>query len=312
MPNRRDLLGRLGFEMLKNEDKPSWRALGKAWPHHETSRFVHAGGMDWHVQTMGDKALPTALLVHGSGASTHSWRDVMPRLARRFHVIAMDLPGHAFSETPAVYRPTLPRVSQLLAELVGVLEVKVELAVGHSAGAAILAKTMLDRRLAPAGFVSINGAFKPFPGAAGHVFPAIAKLLFVNPLTPRVFAFSGRERSRVARLIDGTGSKLNEEGLDYYHTLMMSPGHISGVLGMMANWDLVPLVARLDQLDVPTLLMTSSKDTTIQPSVSKDLVDVLPNARYLEIADYGHLVHEEDPECVTDHVMAFADQVGLP
>lgn len=297
--------------MLMSADKPSWRALGQAWPHHENSRFVEAGGMSWHVQTMGDRAQPTVFLVHGSGASTHSWRDVMPLLADRFHVVAADLPGHAFSETPAVYRPTLPRVSQLVSDLVDVLELDVAFAIGHSAGSAILARMILDGRIQPRGFVSINGAFKPFPGAAGHIFPAIAKALFLNPLTPRLFAFSGREKSRVERLLDGTGSKLSEEGLDYYHTLMMSPGHISGVLGMMANWDLNPLVARIRSLDTPTLLLTSSKDTTIPPSVSKDLAGLMPNARYLDIPDFGHLVHEEEPKMVTGHLFEFADEVGL-
>ena len=36
------------------------------------SRFVEAAGLRWHVQILGNG--PTLLLVHGTGASTHSWR----------------------------------------------------------------------------------------------------------------------------------------------------------------------------------------------------------------------------------------------
>ncbi|HRD99357.1 MAG TPA: alpha/beta fold hydrolase, partial [Rubrivivax sp.] len=38
------------------------------------------------------------LLLHGTGASTHSWRRLVPLLARRAGVLAVDLPGHGFSE----------------------------------------------------------------------------------------------------------------------------------------------------------------------------------------------------------------------
>jgi magnesium chelatase accessory protein len=44
---------------------------------------------------------PTVLLLHGTGASTHSWRALAPLLARRCTVVALDLPGHGFTGTPA-------------------------------------------------------------------------------------------------------------------------------------------------------------------------------------------------------------------
>ena len=55
-------------------------------------------GLRWHVQMMGTG--PQVLLLHGAGAATHSWRDVAPLLARDFTVIAPDLPGHGFTDTP--------------------------------------------------------------------------------------------------------------------------------------------------------------------------------------------------------------------
>ncbi|MBL6430924.1 MAG: alpha/beta fold hydrolase [Alphaproteobacteria bacterium] len=69
---------------------------------------------------MGDARAPALLLVHGTAASTHSFRDLMPRLSARFRVIAIDLPGHGFTDardtqslTPtgmamAVLRPAAP------------------------------------------------------------------------------------------------------------------------------------------------------------------------------------------------------------
>ena len=63
----------------------AWQREGLDWPHRETSRFVEAGGLRWHVQQMGRG--PVALLIHGTGASTHSWRGLLPLLARRCRVV---------------------------------------------------------------------------------------------------------------------------------------------------------------------------------------------------------------------------------
>ncbi|MBV6658675.1 MAG: alpha/beta fold hydrolase [Devosiaceae bacterium] len=291
--------------MLAQPDPPSWRALKRVWPHAETSRFVEADGLRWHVQMMGSG--PALLLLHGAGASTHSWRDVMPLLAERYTVVAADLPGHGFTETPPVYRPTLPRVARLVAGLMRALDMQVDVAVGHSAGAAIIGQMLLERVIEPRAFVSINGAFNPFEGVAGQLFPAIAKLLFVNPFMPRLFAMQGRDQRRVQRLIEGTGSSLDARGLDIYHALMMSPGHISGVLAMMANWDLEGFEQRLGDVETPTLLLAADGDLAVPPQVSQRVAAHMPHATFERLTGLGHLAHEEAPDLIAERIIAFAE-----
>ena len=80
------------------------RAGFRDWPNQASSRFVRAGGFGWHVQVMGPADGPVLLMLHGTAAATHSWRDLAPLLARRFTVVAPDLPGHGFTETPAARR----------------------------------------------------------------------------------------------------------------------------------------------------------------------------------------------------------------
>ena len=76
---------------------PRWAIEGRNWPHRGHSRFVLAGRLRWHVQTFGPDTAPIMLLLHGTGAATHSWRDLAPLLAMRFRVIVPDLPGHGFT-----------------------------------------------------------------------------------------------------------------------------------------------------------------------------------------------------------------------
>ncbi|MEM9056679.1 MAG: alpha/beta fold hydrolase, partial [Pseudomonadota bacterium] len=52
--------------------------------------------VNWNVVRLGRG--PELLLLHGTGAAVHSWRDLAPRLAKQFTVIAPDLPGHGGSE----------------------------------------------------------------------------------------------------------------------------------------------------------------------------------------------------------------------
>lgn len=290
-------------------DRPSWRVLGKRWPNNEKSRFVEAGGMRWHVQEMGRG--PTLLLLHGTGAATHSWRDLMPCLAEQFHVIAPDLPAHGFTDAPPFLRLSLPRVARVTAALVEELGVEPALVVGHSAGAATLMRMMLDKAIRPSGLVSLNGAFLPFEGLAGHIFPPLAKLLFINPFAPRLFAMGGYDRTRVQRLIRSTGSTLDEEGLRLYQLLLTTPGHVSGTLAMMANWDLEPLNRDMHKLAHPVLLVAAAMDRAVPPRVAHQVSQHVKAAEVMDLPGLGHLAHEEDPKRVTGIISDFADRIGV-
>ena len=76
---------------MLDHDRPNWSVEGRDWPNRAHSRFVAAGGLSWHVQRMG--AGPKLLMLHGTGASTHSFRDLAPLLAEEFDVAAPELPG---------------------------------------------------------------------------------------------------------------------------------------------------------------------------------------------------------------------------
>ena len=68
------------------------------WLNVAICAAVARGPIRWHVQRMG--AGPALLLLHGTGAATHSWRALAPLLAEHFTVVAPDLPGHGFTGPP--------------------------------------------------------------------------------------------------------------------------------------------------------------------------------------------------------------------
>lgn len=287
---------------LFEDDRPDWERDGRDWPHRATSRFVEAAGLRWHIQEFGDAAAPGLLLLHGTGAATHSWRGLAPLLAERYRVVAPDLPGHGFTDPLPPRRLSLPGMAEAVAGLMEALGLSPALAVGHSAGAAVLARMCLDRRITPDLLVALNGALTPFPGVANVLFPSMARLLFVNPVTPKIFAWSA-DTAAVRRLIDGTGSRLDQPGLDLYRRLFTRAGHVSGALGMMANWDLAALDRDLPKLTTRTLLVVGSEDKAIRPDTAFGLRDRLPAARLELVRGLGHLAHEEAPGRVAEIVL---------
>jgi magnesium chelatase accessory protein len=284
--------------------KPNWDREGRDWPNRAASRFVEASGLRWHVQILGEG--PTVLLLHGSGAATHSWRDLAPLLARDFRVIALDLPGHGFTDTPGGDGLSLPGMAKALGGLLAVLEARPALVVGHSAGAAIALRMSLEGLIGDSAIVSINGALKPFPGSAGQIYPAMAKLLFLNPLAIQTFAWRAGRPGTVSRLIEGTGSTIDVSGLDYYARLFRTTGHVAGALGMMANWNLQPLVDRLPRYAGSLTLLGAERDRAVPPSVAEGVKAVVPQADLIRLPGLGHLAHEEAPRQVAEIVRSRA------
>jgi magnesium chelatase accessory protein len=265
---------------------PEWATDGKEWPNREASSFVRAGGYEWHVQMVGSG--PVCLLIHGTGAATHSWRDVMPLLAKHYTVVAMDLPGHGFTKGSG-QRPTLEGMATSVAALLGELKLTPDLMVGHSAGVAIAAQLLLDKQW-PVPLVGFTPALMPFPGLAAKIFPSLAKMLFTNPFVAIIF-------SRMAGakfLARATGSKIDPAGAKYYTRLFSKSGHCDGAIRMMANWQLEGLGARLGHLTSPVLLVSAANDAAIPKAAVTQAVALIPGCETLEMAALGHLAHEED------------------
>jgi pimeloyl-ACP methyl ester carboxylesterase len=74
----------------------------------------------------GDAASPTIVLLHGYPTSSHMFRNLIPILAREFHVIAPDLPGFGFSDTPNPdsYTYTFENVAKTMGDFLDLLGLK--------------------------------------------------------------------------------------------------------------------------------------------------------------------------------------------
>lgn len=277
-----------------------WERDLKSWSLPELSTRIINGPHRWHVQIAGSG--PDLLLLPGAGASTHTWRLLIPDLAKNYRVLAVDLPGQGFTQSPSAQRSGLDEMTADLTELVKSQNWDPVAIMGHSAGAAIALR--LSQTLGVPKIIGINPALDNFEGVAGWLFPFLAKMLAANPFTANVFAF-GATQSRARRLITGTGSQIDDEGVAFYSRLTADRAHVNGALQMMARWSLDDLVADLPDIDAEVLFLTGEADTAVAPEVAKRAAARLPNAKVKSLVGVGHLAHEEDPRLILDELTSF-------
>lgn len=279
------------------------------WPASEYSRFVDAAGLRWHVQLRGSG--PDIVLLHGTGASSHSWAPLAPLLEQRFRLLSIDLPGQGFSALAPPAQCSLPGMSRAVAGLLDVLDVDPQLLVGHSAGAAIAASLCLRGSCNPAAIVSVNGALLPFGRAAAPIFSQAARLLASMPVFPQLVALHAVPRKPVERMLRQTGSTIPPDMVRCYRELLGNPRHIAGTLRMMANWDLPQLERNLDRLNPALELLVGDRDPVLPPAQAEELAGRLPNATLRHFRGLGHLAHEEAPEKFAEAIHGIADHFTL-
>ncbi|MEM7667505.1 MAG: alpha/beta fold hydrolase BchO [Paracoccaceae bacterium] len=273
---------------------PEWERLGQDWPNRQASHFVEAGRIRWHYQRMGSG--PVLLLLHGAGAATHSWRDLMPKLSQWFDVIAPDLPGHGFTRIQSRKQCSLPEMADGVHALLGALQASPALLVGHSAGAAIALQMALNGQAHPRLIIGLNPALAPFRGMAGAVFPRLARALALNPFVPWMFSSFASAAGQVPRLIETTGSDIDQRGLEFYTRMITRSEHVDGALSMMALWNLDPLLDALPSIDLPVHLIVGQGDRTVPTDEAPAIARTARQINVREVAALGHLMHEEDPE----------------
>ena len=297
----------------------SWDRDGADWPLREHSRFVSQGHLRWHVQRLlpppsaAAASRPQRLwLLHGTGASTHTWRDAAPILAQHHEVISVDLPGHAFTRGAVDEDLTLPGMARELIALQAALSgedqpgpaspypaggapARADIWIGHSAGAAVALQVMLLQPSVVREVISLNGALLPWGGRAASLFMPVARALATNPWTTRFFVWNARRPGTVDLLLRDTGSVIDERGHRLYERLAHNEVHLRAVLRMMAQWELEPFARELPRLQGRVTLISSAQDGTVPPSISARAAALIPGSKLIALPRWGHLGHEEAP-----------------
>lgn len=243
------------------------------------------------------------LLLHGFGASTRSWSQVLPWLSEGGLAVAYDRPAFGLTERPLGpfaegANPYAPAAQ--VATAIGVLdELGIERAVlfGHSAGGTIALQSALQHPERVTALVLVAPAVFAGGGSPSAIRPLLGtpQLERLGPLIARQFGGEQGEAFLASSFFDE--GKLSEEILAAYrHPLQVENWD-------RALWELVKssreseLAPFLAALRMPVLVITGAEDVIVPAEQSRRLVAALTGvpggAQYVEIGQCGHLPHEE-------------------
>ncbi|GAA1736715.1 alpha/beta fold hydrolase [Microcella frigidaquae] len=268
------------------------------------AEFVEVGGLSVHVETAtysGESADPPVIvLLHGFGASTFSWREVLQPLAVLGDVVAYDRPAFGFTERPTGWQGENPYgVPGNLALLDAVIDrfadARDVILVGHSAGGLVAgeyARLHPDRvdRLVLVAPAVLGGGGPPAWLTPVLGLPQIDRL---GPLLVQGIASSG---DQILEQSFADPAALTDAVRAGYRAPLTVIGWEAALWRFTTSPRDNALATNLDALSVPTLLITGSTDTIVATADTERLATLLPDVELVVIPNAGHLPHEERPE----------------
>jgi pimeloyl-ACP methyl ester carboxylesterase len=255
---------------------------------------------------------PVVGLIHGITESAAVWRDVMPRLARHYTVIAGDLLGHGRSAKPRGDY-SLGAYASGMRDLMGALGFERGTVVGRSLGGGIAMQFAYQypeytERMVLVSSGGLGREVHPLLRAATLPGSELVLPLIAPTWAVRAGEAAGRAlgriglhvRSDVAEMARGYASLNDGDARDAFrHTLraVVDPGG--------------QRVSALDRLylaeDMPVLLVWGAGDPIIPAAHGRAAHELIPDSRYVEFEDSGHWPQLDDPERFADVLIDFIE-----
>lgn len=262
--------------------------------------LIDVAGVRLHVRDSGPKDAPAVILLHGFGASLHTWEPWAQDLSRDLRVVRIDLPGSALSAPDPTGDYTDARSITVLLALLDRLGITSASLAGNSIGGRIAwtfaatqpARTNKLVLVAPDGYASPGFEY----GKAPHVGVAVKAMRFTLPKWLLTMSLAPAY---------GDKSVMTDALATRYHDLMLGPGTRDAMIARMQQTVLVDPVPLLQRITAPTLLVWGEQDGAIPFSNAADYMKALPQAKLVSFPGVGHLPHEEAPAKTVAPVRAF-------
>lgn len=276
------------------------------------SRFSTINGLQVHYKIAG-QGEPLILLLHGFSANTYSWRKIMEPLASQGTVVAFDRPASGLTQRPLgeelrtwpgdnPYGPDAQ--AELVAGLIQALGFQQAILVGNSAGGAIAMHTYLSHPERVEAIVFVDAAIYTGGGAPDWIKPLLRtpQMNRLGPLVSRNLAAQG---DRLIRLAWHDPSKIRPEDIAGYRRSTLVEGWDRALWEFtLASRDL-KLGERVNDVKVPTLVITGDDDRIVPTEESLRLARELPQAELVVIPACGHVPQEECPEAFVAAMQGF-------
>ena len=254
---------------------------------------------------------PVLLFVHGVAGSSGTWQPVLPALARRFTVIAPDLPGHGESDKPRVDY-SLGAHANVLRDLMIALGIDRATIVGQSLGGGIAMQLAYQHPQRCERLVLV---------ASGGLGPEVSWMLRaltlpgVEYLMPVIFpALVGKAGTAVGRRLARLGVRMPHLEQEWHsYVSLTEPGNRHSFIRTLravvdpkgqsvSAHDRLYLASRL-----PTLIVWGRRDRIIPVDHASAALEAIPGSRLVIFEESGHFPHTEEPEHFVEVLEEFID-----
>lgn len=276
----------------------------------QDSQFVEINDINVHYKQMGTGE-PVFILLHGFGANTFSWREVMVPFSEYGTVIAYDRPAFGLTERPLEWEDVNPYTQEsniaLLLGLMDAKQINEAILVGNSAGGTLATAFALEHPERVAALVEVDAAiYQTSPDSKLFQW-------FIN--TPQMDRIGPL---LVRTLFENRGENFLETAWHNPEILAENPEIEAGYRAayQSENWDRAlweftqasepaNLDERLAQIQVPTLVISGDDDRIVPLENSIRLAEDIPGSELVVIENCGHLPQEECPKAFMDAIDDF-------
>ena len=247
---------------------------------------------------------PVVVLLHGFPLDRTMWASQASYLGSMYRVITPDLRGHGQTPAPEGIYPIEDMANDVV-ELLDALKITEPVVMGGLSMGGYIALALAvkhPKRLRALMLMDTRAEADSAEAAAGR--EALARQVeaagnpeaAVTAMMPKLFGQKTRERRAdlVARVSD--------------RMRLTSPMGIAGALrGMASRPD---RTADLGRITLPTLVLAGAEDVLTPPDGMRRLAGAMPNARFVEIPDAGHLAPLENPAAANEAMLQFLQSLA--
>ncbi len=252
---------------------------------------------------------PTLVLLHGLGASTFTWRHVLPALARDHRVIAVDLKGFGRSDKPLDQRYSAEDQAALVAAFIRKRALFDITLIGHSFGGTVALLTALKLDHGPGRIDRLVVIDAP---ALKQDFPGVAKLIRTPGLPYAVMSTATPEL--IARLLLGyvraPGPDASQADIQGYAKPFYDVGSRHAFVATaqaILDANKSRMGAHYRTIQQPTLLVWCRSDRIVPLATGRRLKRLLPNAELAVLNRCNHLPQDEVPKALLAKLQSFLE-----
>jgi pimeloyl-ACP methyl ester carboxylesterase len=241
---------------------------------------------------------PAILFVHGLGASWQSWLENMPEFAKDHRVVAMDLPGFGYSETPGE-DISIEYYARWTAKFMDILGIESAAVVGNSMGGFVSAELAIKFPERVQRLVFVSAAIFWQNRRRAQPLVQLAKLsdaVVARALVRATDDIATRRRLRYAALASAGFRYPQYVSDELAHEMVRSARRTDGFLPALEALAGYDLEEELPKISCPTLIVWGANDQLVSVKDAERLEDLIPDSRREVFERTGHVAMLERPE----------------